>query len=120
MDNIRNSIEVCETYVSLKKEVKYLCETLSKFTNGKENLELVLSSQRPSVNKSGLGFKSNKMPSKGLNRKKNQSIYKCTHYKKFGYLEPLCFDKLKRSKGNNLNLMEKQTHLDLRKFRYQR
>lgn len=38
MDNIRNSEETCETYVSLKKEVTNLHETLDKFTKGKKTL----------------------------------------------------------------------------------
>lgn len=33
--NIRNSAGTCETCVSMKKEVKNLYETLSKFTKGK-------------------------------------------------------------------------------------
>lgn len=33
--NIRNQEIKCETYISIKKKVKYLHETPSKFTKGK-------------------------------------------------------------------------------------
>lgn len=42
MTYIRNSIEICETCVSLKKDVTNFHEALSKFTKGKENLDLIL------------------------------------------------------------------------------
>lgn len=54
----------------------------------------------PSLNKNGLGFKMDRTYNKGLNHKKyNCPVYKCTHCKKFGHLEPFYFDKLKMSKG---------------------
>lgn len=40
---IINSKEICEKCVSLKKEVIDLCETICKFTQGKEKLNLILS-----------------------------------------------------------------------------
>lgn len=55
MTNIRNSIGTCETCVSLKKEGTNLHEPLTKFIKGKENINLILSSQMPSLNKSRLG-----------------------------------------------------------------
>lgn len=70
MTNIRNSIGTYETCVSLKKEVTDLHETLSKFTKGKENFDLIISSKMPSLNKNGLELKPDKAPSKWLNRKK--------------------------------------------------
>lgn len=50
----------CETCVSMKKEANDLHETLSKFTKGSENLNLVISNKIISLNKNGLGFKSNR------------------------------------------------------------
>lgn len=47
--NISKSNRACETCVSMKKEVMELHETLCKFTKGKENVNLILSSQRPSL-----------------------------------------------------------------------
>lgn len=71
--------EKCVRLVSLKKEVTYFHETLSKF-KGKENLNLILSSQMSFLNKIGLGFKPDGAPSKCLNnKKKNLTIYKCSH-----------------------------------------
>lgn len=46
--------------VSVKKEVKELHETLSKFNNRKYNLNLILTNQRPSLNKTRLSFKSSR------------------------------------------------------------
>ena len=74
MTNMWNSIETCETCVSLKKELIDLHETLHKFTKGKENFDLILSSYKPSLNKSWLGFKLDKTPSNGLNRKKRNLL----------------------------------------------
>lgn len=86
----------------MKKEVKNLNETLSKYTNWKENFDLILSSQRPSFNKTRLKFKSGRTHSKGFNRKKvNRPIYKCSQCNRFDHLCPFCFDKLKRLKGSN-------------------
>lgn len=62
--NIRNFRETCETCVSLKREVTKLHKTLGKLTKEKENLDLILSSQRDYLNKSGIGFNPNKTPSK--------------------------------------------------------
>lgn len=68
-----------------------------------ENLDLTISSLRPSLNKIELGFKSSRTHSKGLSMKKvNQTIYKCSHYNIFVHLEPFCLDKLRRSKGSNI------------------
>lgn len=58
IDDIRNQARTCETYVLMKKEVTDLYETLSQFTRGNEIIDLILSSQRPSLNKTRLGFKS--------------------------------------------------------------
>lgn len=41
-------------------------ETLSKFIEGKEKFDLILSSQKSSLNKNGLEFKKNKNPSNGI------------------------------------------------------
>jgi hypothetical protein len=54
---LRNSKEECKRCDSLIKEVINLRETLEKFTQGKKKLELILSSQRSSINKNGLGLK---------------------------------------------------------------
>lgn len=55
--NIRNSTRTRENCVLMKKEVTYLNETLSKFNKGKGNLDLILSIQSPSLNKTKLGFR---------------------------------------------------------------
>lgn len=79
MANIRNQAGKCETIVSVKKDVKDLHVNLSKFTKGKENLDLILIYQTPSLNKTELGFEYSIRHSKGFNSKKlNHSIYKCT------------------------------------------
>lgn len=80
-----------------------LHETLNKFTKGK-NLDFILSSQRPSLNKNALGFKPNRTPSKGLNKKKkmNCRVYKCSRCKKLGHFEPFYFDTFKSYEGKNL------------------
>lgn len=57
INKIRNSRETCETCVPLKREVNDLHETLGNLNKGKENIDLILSSQGPSLNKDGLGFK---------------------------------------------------------------
>lgn len=54
------------------------------------------------LNNNGLGFKKDRKPIKDVyHKKKNHPIYKYTHCKRSSYLKPLCFDKLKISKGNN-------------------
>lgn len=86
----------------MKKEVKYLYETLSKFIKGKESLDLIISNQNPSLNKIGLRFKSSRSHSKGFNMNKlNRHVYKWSYCDRFGHLEPFCFDKLQRSNGSN-------------------
>lgn len=77
--NIRNQASNYETRVSIKKEVKYIHKTLSKFTKGEVNLYLILSNQIHSLNKTWLCFKSSRTHSKGFNMKKvNRPIYKCS------------------------------------------
>lgn len=72
-----------------------LHETLSKITKVKENIDLILSSQRLSLNKNRIGFKTNIIYSKGLNHKKmKHPDYKCINCMKLGNVEPVCFDKL--------------------------
>lgn len=64
---------------------------------------MILSSQRSSLNKNGIGFKKDKKLSKGVDHKENKyPVYKCTHCRRVSYLKPFCFDKLKRFKGSNL------------------
>lgn len=93
---IRNSSKFCETHVSLKKKVDDLHETLSKFTQGIENLDLVLSSQIPSLNQNGIGLKKNRKPNRGIYHKKNNHLlYKCTRWKRISHLKTFYFDKLK-------------------------
>lgn len=53
-------------------EVVDLHEALCKFTQGKEKLDFILSSQRSSLN-NGIGFKKDKKPSKGIDHKKKLS-----------------------------------------------
>jgi uncharacterized protein involved in exopolysaccharide biosynthesis len=40
----------------LKKQVEDLTLTLAKFTQGRDNLDVLLGGQNKSINKSGLGF----------------------------------------------------------------
>lgn len=35
-------------------------------------------------------------------QEKKHLVYKCTHYKRIGHLEPFYFNKLERSKDNNI------------------
>lgn len=63
---------------------------------------MILSSQRPFLNKDGLGLKKDRNPRKGIDHEKK--IVQCINahsVKRVGHLEPF-FYKLKRSKGNNL------------------
>lgn len=60
MKNIRNQASKCETSVNMKKEVTNFHETLNKFAKGKENLDTILSNQRPFFNKIGLSLKSSR------------------------------------------------------------
>jgi prefoldin subunit 5 len=41
---------------ALKKQVEDLTSTLAKFTQGRDNLDVLLGGQNKSINKSGLGF----------------------------------------------------------------
>jgi len=50
------AIKPCENYITLKSQVKYLLKTCAKFTRGKANLEVVLSSQNCVLGKAGLGY----------------------------------------------------------------
>ena len=50
------SIKICENCKKLEKQVEYLLETLSNFTKGRENLEILLGSQNVVFNKNGLGY----------------------------------------------------------------
>lgn len=44
---------------------------------------------------------------KGINHKEQKRpVYKCTYCKIIGHLEPFCFDKFKRFKGNHLRYFE--------------
>lgn len=68
-----------------------------------KNLNLILSIKKSSINKNVLGFKKDKKSRNNIDHKgKKRLVYKCTHCKRLGHLEPFCFDKLKRCKGNNL------------------
>lgn len=99
----------------MKKEVIELRETIGKFTQGKDKLYLILSSQRYSLNKNGLGFKKDGKPSKGVNHKKTKhQVYKCIHYKRVGHLENFVFIKQRELKGPTLYLLELM-HLGLRR-----
>lgn len=61
----------------------------------------------PSLNKSGLEFKSSISLCKWFNSNKmNQPIYKCSYCYKLGYLDTFCFDKLRKSKGRNPRPLE--------------
>lgn len=54
-------------------KVKDLNQTLSKFTKGKENFDMILLSQRSSLNKTRLEFKFGRTHSKKL--KERESTY---------------------------------------------
>lgn len=64
---IRNPREERKRRDSLIKEVN---ETLGKFIQRKEKLDLILSSQRFSINNNELGFKKDRKPMKCINHKK--------------------------------------------------
>lgn len=68
--NIRNQTRTYKICVSMKNKVKDLHETLSKFTKEKENLDLILSSQKPYLSKTELGFKFGITHNKEVNKKK--------------------------------------------------
>lgn len=69
----------CESYESLKNGVPNLHETIEKFTKGKNKLDLILSSQRNSFNRNGVGYKPNRsLNNSCYDRKKyNHPIFKC-------------------------------------------
>lgn len=46
----------CETYDFLRKKIKDLHETLSKFIMARDNHDMILSNQRVSHDKIGLGY----------------------------------------------------------------
>lgn len=54
-------INKCETCDSLRNEIENLHETLSKFTQGKQNLDMILSNQTTLYNKVGLSSQPNKI-----------------------------------------------------------
>lgn len=63
---------------------------------------MIISSQRPSLNKIGLCFKYDRTHSKEVNMKKViWPVYKCSYCDKLGHLETWCFNKLKMFKGIN-------------------
>lgn len=80
----------CETCGPLKNEFESFHETLIKFTKGKDNLNMILSNQRASYNKTDLGYQPNKIFISIFHSKKktNHYFYKCNYYHKFGHLEP--------------------------------
>lgn len=96
-------------------------ENLPKFILGKEKLELILSCQRPSLNKNRLRFKKNRKSSRGVgHKKKNRTIYKYTHCKIFDYLESFCLEIFYRSRGDNLRPYRITNAPGHRKIWYQR
>lgn len=81
-----NSCEMCGP---LRNEIESFHETLIKFTKGKDNLNMILSNQRASYNKTDLGYQPNKIFISIFHAKKktNHYFYKCNYYHKFGHLE---------------------------------
>jgi len=60
----------------IRKQVEDLTLTLAKFTQGGDNLDVLLGGQNKSLNKSGLGF--NSVEKQKLNKYVNQSsMYSC-------------------------------------------
>ena len=54
---MKNKISTLEKdLASIKSKSNDLLDTVTKFTKGKENLDKLLSSQRPFLNKQGIGF----------------------------------------------------------------
>lgn len=66
IDNIKNPVRTCKTCDYMKKEVTHLHESLSKFSKVKEKIDLILSSQMASLNKTGLWFKYDRLHSKKI------------------------------------------------------
>lgn len=74
MFNLRNQTSKCETCVLVKKETEDLHENLNKFTKGKENIDLILSNERPSLNNTGLELKFGRSQIKGRRFNETQEM----------------------------------------------
>ena len=102
MTKLRNQASEFDTYVSMKKEVQDLHEIQFKFTNKKQNLNLIKTNKKPSFNKKIIGFKSDRSHSKSYNMKKfNRLIYKISYCDRISNLEPFCYENLRRYRGRN-------------------
>lgn len=67
-----------------------------KFTEGKDGLNLILSSKKTCFDKNGVGYKCYILHNKDF----NIPVFECKFLNKFGHLESFCFAKLRRSKEN--------------------
>lgn len=91
-----NKFETCD---SLRGEIEDLYKTLSKFTKGKYNLDMIPSNQIASYSKSSLGYQPDSSAKSFMiiclaEKKKNHTIYKWNYCHRFGQLEPYYFKKM--------------------------
>ena len=90
----------------IRKQVEHLTSTLAKFTQGRDNLDVLLRRQNKSLNKSGLGF--NGVEKQKLNEYVNQSI--CDFCNRKGHLSYIYIYILKKNDiPNNMLQMLKGT-----------
>jgi len=80
---------------SLHKQIHDLTESLSKFTNGKEGLDLLLGKQRCSFHKTGIGYNPNQHKNfyKNFFEKNTSSRHSkltCHYCGKLGHISPSC------------------------------
>lgn len=75
------------------EKIKYLTSTLSKFTLGRPNLEVVLGSQRRVINKQGISYttKSNRINAKKFSYLRKPSFVTSFYYNTFGYVSKSCY-----------------------------
>jgi len=85
----------CENCPRQLEKIDYLMKTLSKFTLGRSNLDVVLGYQRSVLNREGIGYsgKSNRLGTRNfLNISKPSSIT-CTYYFELGHASNSCYFK---------------------------
>ncbi|KAI5668718.1 hypothetical protein M9H77_18571 [Catharanthus roseus] len=97
------SLEKCMVdYDDLMKKVSDLTLCIEKFTNGKENFEKLICSQRSPFNKSGIGYNHTNTSSKQTCFVKTSSPFshlRCTYCEKSGHKATKCFIKRKIERG---------------------
>lgn len=81
---------------SFRTEIEDLLEILSKFIKGRDNLYMILSNQRASYNKVGLGYQPNNNAKYFMSicipkKKNNHTIHKCNYCYIIEHIEPYFF-----------------------------